>query len=449
MSEKQSSFDRFNHWMKTSIGLRIFTIVFLVLILLIPVNMVESLIRERQNYREQVLNEISGTWGREQTVSGLVMTIPFYRYTITKDEDGNEKTVRSTYHAHFLPNDLSINGEVFPEKRHRGIYEVVVYSAEMSINGAFERPDFSKLGIDESHVLWHRAKVTLGLSDLRSIQNAVMVDWSGSNFQFEPGTPDNDVVASGISAAVPIDASTLNYTFALDLTFNGSNGLRFTPLGKITSVALKSSWPDPKFGGAFISDENHVDENGFSVNWEVLHLNRNYPQEFEGAMNQISSSSFGVELLMPVDHYQKSTRSVKYAVLFISLTFLVYFFTQLQNKVRIHPIQYLIVGLAICLFFTILIALSEHIGFGWAYLVGSAAIIGMITAYSQSIFKNARLTMILAGIMIVIYGFIYIIIQLQDYSLLIGSVGLFVILGLVMYISRNIDWYRAGKGDDD
>ena len=164
-------------------------------------------------------------------------------------------------------------------------------------------------------------------------------------------------------------------------------------------------------------------------------------------MNKTGSSNFGVELFMPIDHYAKSMRSVKYALLFISLTFLVYFFTQIKNRLRIHPIQYLMVGLAICLFFTLLIALSEHLSFDLAYLIGASGTIGMITAYSFFVFKNKLLTAILSGILIILYGFIYIILQMQNYSLLIGSIGLFFILGTVMFMSRNIDWYSITKDD--
>ena len=445
MSDQASFFDRFNQWMRASIGLKVFTIAFLVLILLIPLNMVEDLVWERENYRQQAMMEVSGTWGNHQSVTALVLTIPFHRYSVISNEDGSEKTVQTTYHAHFLPATLDIEGTVEPEKRKRGIYEVVVYSSELDIHGSFDRPDFSKLGIDEDKVQWDQAKVSLGLSDLRSIQNEVSLDWADETIAFEPGIPDQDAFYSGISAPVHIAEDRLKYDFDLNLLFNGSNGLQFSPLGKVSQVKLASNWPDPKFDGAFLPGAHDVSSEGFTAEWEVLQLNRNYPQEFEGTMNEITASNFGVELLMPVDHYMKSTRAIKYGLMFIALTFLVYFFSQIQHKVRIHPVQYLIVGLAICLFFTILIALSEHIGFDKAYLVGSAAIITMISLYSLSIFKEKRLTAILAGILIVLYGFIYIIIQMQDYSLLIGSIGLFIILGLVMYISRNIDWYRAGE----
>ena len=443
MNENRSFLDRMNIWMKNSIALKIFTIVFLILILLIPINMVEGLIWERENYRQEAMNEISDVWGRQQTITGLVLTVPFNRYTTSTNSDGEEKVYKTTYLAHFLPDELNVNGNIEPEKRNRGIYEVVVYKANLKLDGSFKKPDFDKMNINEEDVEWDQAYVSLGLTDLRSIQNNVTIDWAGDSLRFDPGVHDQDVLHSGISTAVPLSDTTELHAFALNLDFNGSDGMNFSPLGKVSKVDITSTWPDPKFNGSFFPDERDVTEHGFTAHWEVLHLNRNYPQEFEGTANDIHSADFGIDLIMPVDQYQKSMRSVKYAVMIISLTFLVFFFSQIKNSLRIHPIQYLIVGLALCLFFILLIALSEHVGFGKAYVMGSAAIISIITAYSFSFYKDKRLPMLLLGILVILYGFIYIIIQLQDYSLLIGSVGLFIILAGVMYLSRNIDWYQT------
>jgi len=447
MSEQKSFLDRLNNWISQSIGLKIFTIIFLILILLIPINMVEGLIQERESYRQSAMWEISDIWGRHQTITGLLLTVPFYKYSITNNGDGKEKTITSSHLAHFLPDDLNIKGSINPERRYRGIYEVVVYSSDLALSGSFKKPDFEKLNIDSANVAWDLAYISMGLTDLRSIQNDVTLAWKGDSLRFNPGVKDNDVFNSGISLNVPLDKQDEDLPFSLQLDFNGSDGMSMAPLGKMTSVNLNSPWPDPKFQGAFLPDEREISAEGFNAQWEVLHLNRNYPQEFEGSIGGIDESNFGVDLIMPVDQYQKSMRSVKYAIKIISLTFLVFFFSQIKNNVSIHPVQYLIVGLALCLFFTLLIALSEHIGFEKGYLIGSIGIIGIITAYSYSIFKDKKLPLVLLGILIILYGFIYIIIQMQDYSLLIGSIGLFIILSAVMYLSRNIDWYR-GTGDE-
>ena len=445
METQKSFFDRLNNWVKNSVGLKIFTIVFLVIILLIPVSMIESLIRERERYQDRAIREVSEKWGQDQTINAVVLTIPYYSYTTIKDKENGDRIIKNKHLAHFLPTSLNINGQLLPEKRYRGIYEVVLYNCNLNITGSFNKPDFSKLNIEEKNVVWDQAYIELGLSDLRSIQNNISINWNEEKVSFDPGVKTNDVISSGISAKIRANESTNDYSFNLNMVFNGSNSISFTPLGKTTKVNISSSWGDPSFNGDFLPDNREISDSNFTANWEILHLNRNYPQEFTGKSNNISNSEFGVSLIMPVDQYQKSMRSVKYAVMFISLTFLVFFFSQIINNVKIHPLQYLIVGLAICLFFTLLIALSEHLHFGIAYLIGTLATIGMITAYSFYIFKSALLTKILSGILLILYGFIYIIIQLQDYSLLFGSIGLFIILGTVMFLSRNIDWYNIKR----
>lgn len=212
---------------------------------------------------------------------------------------------------------------------------------------------------------------------------------------------------------------------------------------------IKSKWQNPSFIGSFLPDEREINTDGFSANWKVLHLNRPYPQNFRGSVQGIYESSFGVNLIVPVDEYQKSMRSAKYAVIFITLTFLIFFFVQILNGVKIHPIQYIIVGLALCVFYTLLIALSEHIAFKFSYLISSVSIIGLITLYAKSIFNNKKLTTLICLILATLYLFIYSIIQMEDYALLMGSVGLFIVLATIMYLSRKIDWYAIKtKGDD-
>ena len=446
MTKEPSSIEKFNNWSKNSVGVRIFTIVFLILILLIPVSMVENLIRERELYQENAMYEISDKWGAHQTITGLVVSVPYYTYSTTK-EKGITKTHKHKHYAHFLPSELNIKGKITPEKRYRGIYEVVVYKGDLSIEGAFDDIDPYKLGLDSQNINWAGATLNLGISDLRSIQNDVFVDWNGQQLNFNPGLPSDDIVKSGISTKINIGKTFKKQQFKVNLKLNGSEGISFTPLGKTTKVSINSNWADPSFNGAFLPDNRKISKEGFTADWEVLHLNRNYPQEFTDNNNNIFQSNFGLDLKLPVDEYQKSMRSVKYAVMFISLTFLFYFFSQIKQKVRIHPIQYLIIGLAICLFFTLLIALSEHMNFQYAYLIGSTAIISIITTYSFFIFKDKLITSLLAGILIMLYGFIYVIIQMQDFSLLIGSLGLFVILSSVMYLSRNIDWYNIGENN--
>jgi len=249
------------------------------------------------------------------------------------------------------------------------------------------------------------------------------------------------VVDSGVSVKVP--ATGLSNTFSLELNLNGSQGLNFIPLGRETNVNLASNWASPSFKGVFLPDSREVTDNGFKADWKVLHLNRNYPQEWAGnAPSSVGESAFGVELLIPVDEYQKSMRSIKYAIMLIALTFLIFFFVEVLNSRRIHPIQYILVGLALCIFYLLLLSISEHLNFNKAYIISSIATILLITAYTKTVFKSNRLTSLQSLVLVILYGFMYLLIQLEDYAILIGSIGLFIVLAIVMYISRKIDWYN-------
>ena len=438
-------FERANNWVRHSITLRLVTITILILLLLIPVSMIQNLIREREQRQDEAISEVSSKWGNDQTVTGLVLTVPYKTYSKVYDGDRTDKyrLVESKSYAHFLPQDLNIQGDIEPEIRYRGIFEVVLYRSILSIKGSFERPDFSQWKLAKSDIIWEEAFVSLGLSDLRGLQANNGVNWNGKPYTFNPGVETNDVINNGISTRIPLNSSdsAQDISFSLNLNFNGSSSISFIPLGKNTKVSLKSPWKDPSYDGSFLPDGREQTDSGFTAQWEVLHLNRSYPQKFLGSVSDLYSSAFGVSLIVTLDEYQKSMRSAKYAVIFITLTFLVFFFVQVLNEVRIHPIQYIIVGLALCVFYTLLLSLSEHISFKISYLISSVAIITMITLYAMSIFSNRKLTTVICLILIMLYLFIFTIIQLENYALLMGSIGLFLVLGTIMYLSRKIDWY--------
>jgi inner membrane protein len=223
---------------------------------------------------------------------------------------------------------------------------------------------------------------------------------------------------------------------------NGSKHLWFIPLGKVTDVTISSNWATPSFSGDFLPDNREIADSGFDATWKVTHLNRSFPQVWKDQIYKVSNSAFGVDLIFPVDEYQASMRSAKYAILFIGLTFLIFIFIEILNKKKIHPVQYLLVSFGILIFYTLLIALSEHIGFSLAYLVSSIAIIGLITIYAFSVFRKVKLAMIMMISLITLYVFLFVTLQMEAYSLLMGSVGLFIILGIVMYLTRRINWYN-------
>jgi inner membrane protein len=439
-----STIDRVKQWVRGSISLRILTIAFLILLLLIPVSMITSLIRERENLRQEVVAEVSDKWSKSQTLAGPILSVPYKEYY--KTEEG--ELIERIGHAYFLPDELYVAGKVVPQVRYRSIYEVVVYTTHLEVEGYFSRPDFAAFDIDPEHILWDDATVIVGLSDLRGITEAVVLDWQGRDRSFDPGAT-KDLFESGITASIDLSANgptgdSLPFSFRLDL--NGSGSLHFVPLGKQTQVALTSTWADPSFDGAFLPDARTVDVDGFTADWKVLHLNRNYPQQWLGDQYRIFSSSFGVRLLVPVDAYQKSMRSAKYTILFISLTFLTFFFIEIMNSKRIHPIQYIMIGFALSIFYVLLISLSEHLNFNFAFILASLAVVLLITLFSVALFKSRRLTLLTALMLVFMYGFIYTLLQLQDYALLIGSLGLFCVLAAFMYFSRKIDWYASSDG---
>jgi len=239
----------------------------------------------------------------------------------------------------------------------------------------------------------------------------------------------------------------LNYHFSMNIDLKGSQYIDFVPLGKTTDVDLKSNWTTPSFSGTYLPDSREINTDGFTAHWNILHLNRNYPQSWIGSQYKVGSSSFGTNLLLPVDNYKKSYRVAHYAILFLVFTFMVFFFVEVLNKVFIHPIQYLLVGIALVIFYTLLISFSEHIMFNIAYILSAILTLFLITGYTAAILKSRKIALLIFGILTLLYSFIFTIIQMEDYALLIGSIGLFLILGIVMYFSRKIDWYDIKIGD--
>ena len=439
---------------KTSLPVKIGTIVIIGLLLLIPRNMIKELIHERQQRQTDAIYDVSSKWGYEQTITGPVLAIPYTETTYIGQEKEKRyrKVIRGTKYLYVLPEELKITGDLRPQKRHRGIYEIAVYNSNLKIEGRFDKLNFDELGIPRRNMLFDRAVLLLGISDLRGIQNQVKVQWDNKTLSFNPGTVTKDVIASGVNTSVPMMANDstpgVPHNFTINLNLNGSQKLFFVPVGKTTDIKLTSNWPNPSFKGAFLPDNQEVSKDGFKAHWNVLHLNRNFPQQWTGPTKELNRWDFGVNLLIPVDHYQKSLRAVKYAILFIVLTFMVFFFVEVTRKVFIHPVQYILVGSALIIFFTLLVSISEQTNFNFAYIISALATLALVTAYVKSILKSNQLAGLIGGILAILYTFIFIIIQLQDYALLIGSIGLFIILALVMYFSRKIDWYNLYNEDN-
>lgn len=425
------------HWIKNSITLKLLVVGILVLVLLIPTEMIKSLINERSINCRDVTTEVSNKWGARQVITGPVLTVPFKTVSI---EDGKE--IMHLAYAHFLPEKLSINGTIDPEIRNRSIYKVILYNTKLNVSGSFTKPDFESLEISPDRILWNEAFVTIGIPDMRGIKKSIEFTWNSNKYPCKPGVLNKQIVQSGINTKVDVNADATGYSFRFNLDLNGSEYLGFVPLGKETHTKLTSAWASPGFTGAFLPEIRDVKKTGFIADWSILYLNRNYPQQWtSGDTHELDSSAYGVELVFPVDHYQKATRAAKYAVMFLFLTFLVFFITEIIQKSRIHPVQYLLIGIALIIFYTLLISLSEYLGFNLAYALASLATIALITGYALSVVKHQRAGLSIGAFLVALYGFLFVLLQLEDLSLLIGSIGLFIIVAIVMTVSRKIDWY--------
>ena len=412
----------------------------LILIMLIPAVFIMNLVSERADRQETVAKEVSSKWATQQTVTGPILVIP-YRESV-QSEDG--KTTVYKKYAYFLPDQLKINGLLQPEIRHRSIYNIVVYRADMQIEGHFGPLHTEELHIAKEDLQMQEAFVCIGLSDFRGIEDQLSLVWNDSSHIFNAGMPDDRIIKNGLNTPVALnyDDLTKSNTFKLQLHLRGSENLSFTPVGKTTNVNIASTWSNPSFDGNFLPvNTPQITEKGFNAEWKVQHLNRNYPQSWKDSNYDIADSRFGITLLQPVDSYSKTMRSVKYAILFIALTFGLYFFLEILQKRTVHPIQYVLVGLALSIFYTLLLSISEYIRFNIAYSIAAAATVALITLYTKSIFHKWKIAMLFGVMLATLYTFIFVLLQLQDGALLFGSIGLFIVLAVVMYYSRKINWY--------
>jgi len=417
-----------------SLTLKAFIIATLTLLSLIPNAMIMILIHERETRSEETIRKINEKWSLEQTISGPVLTIPYITYT----SDAQKKTAQM-HELHLTPEYVKMQVRLFPEERHYGIYKTILYKSEIKITGKFaaikelpENPDFDK------------AFLSLGVSDLRGITNQLTIKVNDKEYVTEAGNTSmmhlkklNALLKGGINnlADTPVNFECL-------LSLNGSRSISFIPIANTTNVEVEGDWKAPGFIGNF-SPEYKLTETGFKASWNVLSFNRSIPETWtDQEFINFDDTSFGVNLVDTVNHYQQNMRSAKYSIMFVVLTFVVFFFVEVLSKKRIHPVQYLLVGIALILFYSLLLSLSEQISFFSAYLIAAIATIALIVSYSYSIFKSMIETTILTIILGLLYSFLYIILQLEDIALLIGSIGLFVILGIIMFLSRKIKWYK-------
>lgn len=453
-----------------STSIKVVVIGVLVLLLLIPLGMVESLIHERQQSKNGAIADITSKWGDEQTITGPCLVIPYTESYI----DGKNVIVKKR-NLLVLPETLDVNIETQVEKRKRGIYEASVYGSDIQLQGAFDLAALTKAGIDSSKIVWNEALVILGLSDLKGIKEDVSFHSEEQTLRFEPGLPVESMATgtgSKISSSTGRDYRSYDYyggstyeifsvglntkinlwqnepkeekiiPFNITLKINGSQGLYIVPTGKRTTVAMRSDWSSPSFDGSFLPEERNVEKDGFTAQWKVLDLNRSFGQvihaENTNTLNQMAGSRFGTQFIQAVDEYQQNIRSVKYAILIILLTFVAVFFIELLQKKSVNALYYLLIGLALILFYALLLSLSEVIGFHAAYLLAAAMTLILIAIYIGSILKSAKQGTLMGALLAFLYLFIFVLIRMESFSLLVGCLGLFIFLAIIMYYSRKI-----------
>ncbi|MDR2497134.1 MAG: cell envelope integrity protein CreD [Tannerellaceae bacterium] len=425
-----------------SITVKAIIIAMLTIFMIIPSFMIRELISERQKRSKETIERINEKWSRSQTLVGPLLFIPYQKTFV--DERGVSSM--RTQELCLVPEDLSISARLYPEERHYGIYKTILYKSEISIEGTFPADALAQIGADS--VFWDKLSVSMGVSDLRGLTSKIAVNVDGKSFEaVTGGIPEIDNAVSAFPGRVESLVGRRPTSFACKFNLNGSSSIDFVPVGKTTEVSLSGAWDSPSYIGDF-SPEIIAAENGFEAKWSVLSFNRNIPDSWtdrQGLRQASHFPSFGVYLVEPVDHYQQNMRSAKYALLFIILTFVVFFFVELLTRKRIHPIQYLLVSAALIIFYTLLLSLSEQIAFGGAYLIASLATLSLITAYTYSIFGNKKQTAILSGTLSALYVFLYVTLRIEDIALLIGSTGLFLILAAIMYISRKVNWYKQDE----
>ncbi len=432
-------------------AVRVIVIGALILFLQIPVLFVYNLMSERERSKNAAVAEIADGWGLAQEVVGPYLVVPFRTAHTRTDQLGQSATVWVDDTATFLPDALDITAALDEQTLHRGIYESAVYAANIGIVGSFSKPDFSKWSVAEDQILWDQARLMMEVSDARGFRDSVTVQWAGEAHAFEPGERtlpgERQGLQTGLNAQ-DLEAETFPFEMHFDL--KGSSSIRFAPLGRRTETHVSGSWPSPSFQGSWLPDARETTPEAFSASWTIPFLGRSFPQSWTGKLeNTPLISEFGVDLLTPVDAYRQTERSLKYELLFLALTFAPLWLFEVLAGIRLHFIQYGLIGAAVCLFYLLELSLAEQLGFANAYALAAAMIAGLVTSYAWSILASVSRAAAMGGVISGLYAFLYVLISLEDFALLVGSLALFLVLAVLMYTTRHVNWFQLGAAGSD
>ncbi len=430
-------------------------IAFMSLLLLIPIDSIEDTIRDRSHFRNQVIRDIAKSSTGAQTITGPIIVLPYeVTYTRIKIDPETKQEIEETYTRtkteYFLPEELNFTGDITMEERYRGIYLAHIYQWKGGVQGSYKIPANYGINEDDNPIEWGTPYISFGITDTRGIIYKPELKFANNKINFEPG-PKYSSLKSGLHAKLTnLTASDKNQTipFSINFAIQGLQDLKIIPLGKTTSVNLKSNWPHPSFNGNQLPLEREIDDDGFSAYWQTTWFANNLGDEFrksrsyENISEKLKNKAIGVKFIEGVDIYQKSERSAKYGFLFIGLTFAAFFLFEILKQLKIHPIQYGFVGLSLAMFFMLEFSLSEHMSFSLAYLIASTSSISILGYYIAIALKRISWGIGFATLLGLLYAILYGLLISEDLALVLGSLTLFIILSLVMVFTKNIDWYQ-------
>ncbi|RQR62423.1 cell envelope integrity protein CreD [Burkholderia sp. Bp9126] len=427
----------------------------LVLLILIPLHLVGNIVQERALYRQDALKSIWSSYAGPQTVTGPVLVVPYTEVTRVREDSaaGQPEKTRLQSEAKRLvvfPKTLGVKGSLATDVRYRGIHKALVYDLQSRWEGTLALPDLKQLPQSAGHVSFAigTAYVAFGISDVRGLMSQPVLAFGGKRLAVEQGArlPSlrQGVHADVDLAAFAAAAGGNPVPFSIDLPLLGAESIAFAPVADQNDFSLKSAWPHPSFDGAFLPRTRTVDAGGFASAWSLTSFNTKVREQIASGSGDDAFESASVSLIEPVNVYLEAERATKYGALFVMLTFASFFMFELVKRLRIHPIQYLLVGLSLALFFLLLLSLSEHIAFGVAYLAASGACIGLLGFYVSFVLHSARRGATFAGLLAMLYAALYGLLLSEDNALMLGSLLLFAILAAIMLLTRHVDWYSVG-----
>jgi inner membrane protein len=444
--------------MNRNLLIKLGVIAALILLLMIPILMIDGMIEERQSLRDGVLDDIARSSSHSQKITGPLLVVPFrktvrewkthaktgQRYLEEREEGGR---------LYFLPERLAIRGEIGTELRARGIYEARLFHSDSRLAGHFELPAHYGIVEDLADYRFGQPFVSVGISDIRGIKNNLVLEQGGRKLPFQPGSADS-LLGAGVHAPLPLAVADTQQNqrleFAFDLLLQGTGELSIAPVGRETQVDLSANWPHPKFIGEYLPSEREIDAKRFSARWQTSFFATNMQEAlddcvYSGECHAFLGRQFGVSFIDPVDQYLKSDRALKYALLFIALTFAGFFLFEVLKRLAVHPVQYGLVGLSLAMFYLLLLSLAEHMDFARAYALAASACVLLIGFYVSHVLhswlRGAGFTAALAGL----YAMLYALLSAEDYALLMGSLLVFGLLAAVMVLTRKLDWYGLAK----